>query len=173
MAIGGDQHHQRPVGGQADELDMFDRRLVLWRQHQRGAMGGQAEGRSDPVQQGASVAAIAHRGVDLLALGHVQVADLKQAIDEHPQPLLRRDAPGADMGAAQQAQILQILHHVADGRRRDLLAHHPGQAARAHGLAGVQIAFDHAAEHLARAVVQVFQGRMFVGHSRLVCPDRH
>jgi hypothetical protein len=59
------------------------------------------------------------------------------------------------MGAAQQAQIFKVLHHIANGGGADLFVHCAGQGAAAHRIAALQIALDHAAKHLARALVQL------------------
>jgi hypothetical protein len=56
------------------------------------------------------------------------------------------------MRAVQQAQILQILHHVANRRGRNLFRHRPRQGARTDRLSAFQIAFDHPPKHLARAI---------------------
>ena len=50
------------------------------------------------------------------------VADLEDAVDEQAQAELGRDAAGGDMRAVEQAELLEVLHDVADRRRRDALA---------------------------------------------------
>jgi hypothetical protein len=73
----------------------------------------------------------------------------------------------ADMRAVEQAEVFEILHHVADRRGADLLGQLPCQRARPDRIAGIEIALDHAAKHLARAVVhlvRIFGGRSSAWH---------
>ena len=100
----------------------------------------------------------AERRVDLLAVGAGDVADLEDAVDEHPQPELRGDAAGGDVRAVEKAEVFEVLHDVADGGGADLFRHGAGERARADGLAGVEVAFDHPAEDLAAAVVHLRTG---------------
>ncbi len=85
------------------------------------------------------------------------VADLQQAVDEQPQAGVGRQAPGADVRRAQQAQLGQVLHGVADRGRRQVHAA-ARQGARAHRLAGLQIGLHDPAEDVAGARVQLGKG---------------
>ena len=82
-----------------------------------------------------------------------------------PEALLRGNTSGGDMRAVQQAQKLQILHHIADSGGREAFRQAAGQRARPHGFARGQIAFDHATKHLARAVVEFGQKGSAFFHS--------
>ena len=167
MTIAKDQNHQSPVGTQADEFYVPDRGLVFGGQNQTGPLRQARQSRTDAVQKCGHVGFVSiHRRIDLLAvlLGHG--ADLKDAIDEHPQTHLRRHPSGRYVRAAQQAQKLQILHDVAHGGGADLFGHGPGQHARPDGIARGQIPLDHAAKHLARSVGHVGQDRGSVGQAR-------
>jgi hypothetical protein len=42
----------------------------------------------------------------------------QHGVDEQPVPARRRNPPGRGMGADDQAHVLEVRHHVADGRRR-------------------------------------------------------
>lgn len=43
------------------------------------------------------------------------LAKFQQAINEHPEARMGRDAPGGSMRAFEKAELLQILHHIANG----------------------------------------------------------
>ena len=101
----------------------------------------------------------AERPLDLGPLAARDVADLEDAVDEQPEPELGRNAPGRDVRRIEQAELLEILHHVADGRRRHALAQRAGQRARADRLAGREIGLDQPAKHLAAALVHLGQRR--------------
>jgi hypothetical protein len=82
------------------------------------------------------------------------VAELEQAVDEKPQPGIRRQPASRGVAGIEQACILQVGHDVADRGRRQRLGQPPRQRPRTHRLAGLDIAFDHQAQDLARTVVQ-------------------
>ena len=67
--------------------------------------------------------------------------------------------PGRGMGGEEQAGILQIGHHIADGRRRQRHAQPARNRARADRLAALDIGGDDMAEDLARALAEVAHGR--------------
>ena len=85
-------------------------------------MGPPRERRSHPIEQVRHVTGIVAQSlIERGAIFHRQLVDLEQPVDEHPQPLLGGNPPGADMRAVEQAEIFQILHHVAHRRGADLL----------------------------------------------------
>ena len=65
-----------------------------------------------------------------------------QAVDEEPVALRRRDASGRRVRARDVAQLLEVRHHVADRRRRQLEARLLRQHARADRLAFDDVALD-------------------------------
>ena len=83
-----------------------------------------------------------------------QFADLQKPIDEQPQALFGRHAPGAGMGRIEQAHGLQVRHDIADRGRRQGQRQALGQGARADRLAGGQKGFHQMAEDFARALAQ-------------------
>src|SRR5690606_21033117 len=93
------------------------------------------------------------------------VANLEHAVDKEAQAHLRRDAPGADMRAVEQAEMLEILHDVADRGGREAEIHHPGQRARADRLAGLEIRLDQPREDRTAAPVEVTECWCGVRHS--------
>ena len=98
LAVGGDEHDERPVGAERHELDVPDRRLGLRRQHQARAVGEAGEHVAGAVEDRGDVALVAaERALDLGALGAGDVADLEDAVDEEAQAELGRDAPGRDV----------------------------------------------------------------------------
>jgi hypothetical protein len=58
------------------------------------------------------------------------------------------------VGRVEEAQLLEVRHHVADGRRGELVLQAPRDRARAHRLAGGDVGVDDLAEDLARAGVE-------------------
>src|SRR3546814_3410471 len=60
---------------------------------------------------------------------------------------------------AEQAQVLQILHDVADRGGREVDAGQPGDGAGTHRQPGIQIALDDEPEHVAGAVGHFGYGR--------------
>ena len=84
-----------------------------------------------------------------------EIADLHQRVDEEAQALLGRQPPGRRMRRIDQAGLFQIRHHVAHRRRRQRHRNDARQVARADRLAGRQIALDHLAKNLARALVEL------------------
>ena len=158
MTVGKDEHDKGAVLGQVDKLDMLDRGFVFRSEDEGGTMRHARERRADPVEHGGHIGRVrAERFLDLLAVFGLDIADFQKAIDEHAQADLRGNAPGRDMRAVQKAEKFEILHDVADGGGRDLLAHRAGERAGADGIAGIEIGLDHAAKHLARAFVHFRQ----------------
>ena len=165
MAVGKHQDDQRPIVAQGDELDMPDLSLVLRGQNEGGALCHAGQGGADAIQHAANTRRVsAHRLVYFLAVLHVQIADLQQAVHEHPQPHLRWHAPGAGMGTVQQAKILQILHHIAHGCCAHLLVQGTCQRTAANRVAIFQIGLNNRAKHIPRAVIQVLEDIGRVAH---------
>ena len=96
-----------------------------------------------------------------------QVAKLEQPVHEQAQPRLGRQPPGRGVRRVEQPRLFEIGHHVADRRRRQVLAQQPRQRARADRLAGLHIAVDDQAKNLAAALVQLGERRR---RRRLVAP---
>ena len=123
------------------------------------------ERRADAVQHRCHIAvAMAQCLVDHLAVLTGEVAHFEQAIDKETQAKLRRHPPGRDMRAAQQAEVFEVLHHVAHRRGADLFGQGAGERAGPHRRAGFQVALDDTAEHLARAAVHFLDQGCLVGH---------
>ena len=64
-----------------------------------------------------------------------EVAELHEGVDEEAQALLRRQPAGRDMRRVDEAEMLEVAHHVADGGRRQRRRQHARQVARADRLA--------------------------------------
>ena len=74
--------------------------------------------------------------------------DHHQAVDEEAVALGRRHAARRRVRAGDEAHLLQVRHHVADRRRRQLEAGVPRQRARAHRLAVADVALDQRLEEV-------------------------
>ena len=89
-----------------------------------------------------------------------EVADLHQRIDEEAQAELGRQPAGRGMRRIDQAELLEVRHHVADRGGRQRHREDARQIARADRLAGRQVALDDLAENLARALVERRQAHL-------------
>ena len=77
-----------------------------------------------------------------------------QGIDEEAQAQIGRQAAGTGVRRGDQARVLQVHHHVADRGGRQVVRQDPGDGARAHRLAGLEIGVDQLPEDVARALVE-------------------
>ena len=128
-------HHRQRLGRlELDELDMLQGGFALGRQHQTGAArqaGEHLAGLGQHVFERGAAACSFHLRLDDPALFVGQIANLHEGIDEKAQPLLRRQPAGRDMRRVDEAEVLQIAHHVAHRRRRQRLREHARQTSRA------------------------------------------
>src|SRR6516165_631618 len=92
--------------------------------------------------------------------GFAEVADLHQCVDEEAQPELGRQPPSRGVRRINEAELLQIRHHVAHGRRRERSRDQTRNIARAHGLAGGEVALDDLSENIARALVELGEAHL-------------
>ena len=88
---------------------------------------------------GRSAVKLAFEAMDL---GLLERLHHHQAVDEEAVALRRRDAPGRRVRARDVAQLLEVGHHVADRRRRELEARLLRQHARADRLALDDVTLD-------------------------------
>ena len=88
-----------------------------------------------------------------------EIADLQQPMHKQPQSRLGRQTAGRGVRRVQQPGLLKIRHHIADRRRREVLAQQARQGARADRLAGRDIAVDDQPEDLAAALIQLTDRR--------------
>jgi hypothetical protein len=144
---------------QGHEIDVLDRRLMFRREDKACALRRGRQGGSNAVQHALDVG-----GVRLKRLS--SEGDLSSCRGRRPRGTRRRTgadpfasahAPAEVCGLPSKPEELQILHHVADGRRRNLFRQRSGQRARPHRRSGFEIPLDHAAKHLARAIVEFFE----------------
>ena len=104
--------------------------------------------------------------------GFGEVADLHQGIDEKAQAEFGRQPAGRGMRRIDQAELLEIRHHVADRGRRQRHRDQARNVARADRFAGREIAFDDLTKNVARALVELGEpgmrrdqaNRIVVGH---------
>ena len=107
------------------------------------------------------------------ALG--EIADLHQGIDEKAQAEFGRQPAGRGMRRIDQAELLEIRHHVAHRGRRQRHRDQARDVARADGFAGRQIALDDLTKNVARTLVELGEpgmrrdqaDRIVVGHTLL------
>ena len=172
-AVLGDQDRQRLGRLQAHEFDMLEPRVDLARQHHARAareFGQEARRFGERALESAALRRRPHLAVDARALLAPQIAELEQRVDEQPQALLGRQAPGARVRGVDETELLEVLHHVAHRGRRQRHRQHARQVPGADGLAGGEIGVDDVAEDLARAGVERRQCARFGG---TFCGCRH
>src|SRR5262249_27619744 len=95
----GHQHYQCPARSEIDELQVLQRALLLWDDHNSGAMRETRERARRLFQRlGEALAAGDAKALDaaLLILG--KAADLEQAVNKQPQTGLGRQSPGRGVG---------------------------------------------------------------------------
>ncbi len=139
------------------EFDMFQPRVGLGGQHDAGApshFGQQARGLGERAFESAPLRRRPHLIVDARALLAPQIPELQKRVDEQPEALLGRQTSGAGVRRVNEPKLFQVLHHVANRRRRQRHRQHARQMAGADGFAGGQIGVDDIAENLARAGVE-------------------
>src|SRR5690606_1611470 len=83
------------------------------------------------------------------------IADFEQAIDKKAESRLCRHTPGAGMGRENKAQRLEIRHDITDRGSGKAKGKLPRENARANRLAGFEIGLDHAAQDLARTLIEI------------------
>ncbi len=147
---------------------MLERWVGLGRQHDSGAAG---EVRKDAGRLGQRAFESAAFGggpnlaVDPRPFLPAEIAELQQRVDEEAQALLGRKPPGAGVGRVDKPELLEVLHHVADGGGRQRDRQHARQMPRAHRLAGRQVRFHDAPENFARTSVQIRERAEFGGRA--------
>ena len=153
----GDQHRQRPLGLQPHEFDMLEALVILGRHHDPRAPR-EARQHARGLGQHALQRQIARGGgdlrVDAVALVERQVADFEQGVHEKAQAQLGGQAPGAGVGGVDEAQLLQVLHDIADRGGGEGHGQQARELARPHRLARGEVGIDDAFENLARTIIQ-------------------
>jgi len=96
-----------------------------------------------------------------LLLPAARTCDFHEGIDEKAQADLRRQTARRHMRRIDQAQMLQIAHHIANGGRRERMRQQAGQIARTDRVAVVEIALDDQPENFTRPLVERIQKLMF------------
>ncbi len=112
-------HDQRTTGTNADELYMFQRRILLRRHNQSGAMRQTGQHRrrffQNLIQRAACGRALIFN-IPLLILG--QIADFEDSLDKKLKPGIGRQSPRRGMRRIKQAGFFKIRHDIADCCRR-------------------------------------------------------
>ncbi|OWK18759.1 hypothetical protein AJ88_01455 [Mesorhizobium amorphae CCBAU 01583] len=151
------QHGQRLGRLELDEFDVLERHLVLGGEHQAGATRHARQhlaGLGQHMLQRRARAGGAHLRLDDAALLVGKVAKLHEGVDEEAQAGLGRQAAGRNMRGIDQAEMLEVAHHIADGGRRQRRGQDARQAARTDRLAIPEIGIDDAPKNVARTHIQ-------------------
>ena len=146
---------------------MPDRRLVLGRQDERRALRHARERRAHAVEQAADIVVCSIRASRRASRGRSSPRSRTSSkpVDEHPQAELGRDAAGADMrGCSADPRYSRSCITLRIVAAETFSRQAARERARADRLAVVEIAFDHAAEDLARAVVHLVEKMPAVCH---------
>ena len=91
---------------------------------------------------------------ELVDLALLERLDDHQAVDEETVALRRRHAAGRRVRTRDEAHLLEVGHHVADRRRRQLEAGLPRQRARADRLAVGDVALDQRLQQVGGARIE-------------------
>ena len=156
-AVLGDQDRQRPGSLETHEFDVLQTRIGLARQHHARAaseFGQQARRLGERAFEPAFLRRRPHLAIDARALLASQIPELEQRVDEQPQALLGRHAPGAGVRGVDEPELLEVLHHVANRGRRQRHRQQARQMPGADRFAGGEIRVDDVAEDLARTGVK-------------------
>ena len=158
LAVFGDQHDQRLFRLQPHEFDMLEPRIGFCGEHHRRRAGQARQPRQRFAKGCFNRLRLADRrklGLDRLPLRLGEIAELHQRIDEKPQAQFGRQPPGRGMRRVDQAELLEVRHHVADRGRRQRHGDQARNVARADGFAGRQIALDDLAKDIPRTLVEL------------------
>jgi hypothetical protein len=144
LAVVEDEHYQHPVLGQRHEFDLGDRGRAGARQGDDAGEPGRAreqlrDGRN---QVGGAVATRLDLAADLGGRRLIERTQLQQRIDEEAVTLVGRHPAGGGMGRGDEAELLEIRHHVADRSRGKLQARFARQGTRADRLAVADVGLD-------------------------------
>src|SRR5581483_8398885 len=101
---------------------------------------------------------------DLRGSGLLDRLHMQQRIDEEAVSLVGRNATCRSMGRGDEAQLLEVGHYVADGRRGELQAGLTRERARPHGLAVADVAFDEYPQQVLRPLGEL----LFCTHALLM-----
>ncbi len=154
VAFGRDDDEQHAPVGQAQEFQMPKRRLApLRRHHDAGEMRELRQER-----RGGAYELLRAVGDELpfepMDFDVLERLHHHQAVDEEPVAFGRRDAARGRMRTRDVAQVLEIGHHVADRRRRELEARLPGQHPRPDGLSLGDVTLDQRLQQMLGAAIQ-------------------
>ncbi len=164
VALGADDDQQDALLRQAHELHLAER-LAPARRHdhagkarevrQRVRGGGDHPLRPQllPAQLALDLAGQRGQFGRHLHRAALQRARREHRIDEQPVPARRGNPAGRRMRAGDEPHFLEVGHHIADGRRREIETRVLGQGARAHGLAFGDVALDQGLEKRFRTFV--------------------
>ena len=158
-----DQYRQRAFGLQPHELDVLEPHVVLDREHDAGRPGQARQHLRGFGEHGFHRlvgAGAGHLRLDRAAIALGQIADLHQGVDEEAQAEFCRQAAGRGVRGIDQAELLEVRHHVAHRGRRQRDRQDARQIARADRLAGGQIALHDRTKNLARALVERRQAHL-------------
>ena len=154
------------LGIKAHEFDLLEARVLFGGQHDARAaceVREQASCLRDGAFKSPLVGGGACVGLDPCPLLAGEAAELQQGVDIEAQAELGGQAPGAGVRCVDQAEFFEILHDVADRRRRKRDRQQLGDHARADGFAVAQVAVDDPTENFARASVEHRERSRFGG----------
>ena len=121
VAIRGHDDDQDALFREAQKFDMAEGSLALRCHHHAGKLrqfGEHLRGRSDHALRLIGQQVLAH----FVARHIVKRLHREQGIDKQAVAARRGDAPGRGVRAGDEAEVFEIGHHVADGRRREVEA---------------------------------------------------
>jgi len=136
-----DDDQQDATGRQSQELDLPEQRRAAWRHHHPGEMRQAGQHRGGGCEHLLRLAR-AQTALDPRGLLDLERLHLEQCVDEQAIAPWGRHPPRGGVRTRDQAELLEIGHHIADGRRRQVDAGMARQRARAHRLTVSDVALD-------------------------------
>ncbi len=164
IAILHHQHGKRAGRFKTHEFDMFKRAFGLGCKHKasptrkaRKNLTGFCQHALDRIVH----ACRTHLCLNGGAFIRRQVAHFHESIDKETQTDLGWQTPGGNMRCIDEAKMLKVTHHIANGSRRKTVRQQARQVARPDRIAIIEVTVDDQPENIARPLVECIKQLMF------------
>src|SRR6185437_8779133 len=152
----------RPPRTQRHEAQLLEHQLALRRQHYARGLAEAGQCRRRRRKRILDWLVANDLALDLPSLARIGRRGLHDSVDEQTKTAVGRDSPRGGVRVRQQPALLELLHHAADRRRRQV--DRPGKHLRADRMPAFEIGLDHEPENLAHSV-RKFPDRLGHAHA--------